>query len=262
MIPSTKLQSESGFTLVELLVVMFMTVMLTGLIMSFTLDFWGRTTSLQNSSDNLVTRQSLGDKLRDSFNRAIGLVIQPSISDTQTLAPDPDQVSGSYWLPLHAVPETKQKPASGLTNPIIYFNAPSVHSDRTQIMNGSQPYLDEYVMYLTSSGQLRLRTLANPSASGNAAKTTCTPSQTSETCGPDRLLATDVSSVALRYFSRSGNLQDWHSIIDPETGLYIGPDMPSVEVVELTATFDVKAKLKKSRSTKASTTIRVAFRNG
>ena len=117
-------------------------------------------------------------------------------------------------------------------------------------------------MYLSGSGELRLRTLANPGASGNRIRTSCTPGNTTALCPADKLLATDVSSVSSRYFSRSGNLQNWQSIVDPNTGDYIGPDMPTVDVVELTIGFQRKATLKKSATVKNETTVRVALRNG
>lgn len=260
---SKALKSESGLTIAELMIVMVITLMLTGMVMSFTLDFWGRTTSLQNSSDTLVSRQTLGDSLRDNFNRATSLIIQPSIADTQTLVADPARIEGTFWTPIHAVPVTTNKPTDpNAYAPVLYYSAPSLHADRTQIANGSQPYQDEFVVYLSGSGELRQRTLTNPAASGNRLRTSCTPGQTSATCPADRLLAQDVTHVTPRYFSRSGNPQNWQSITDPLTGEYIGPDMPTVEVVELTIGFARRSTIKNSASTKNETTIRVALRNG
>lgn len=255
-----------GLTIAELMIVMVITLMLSGLVMSFTLDFWGRTANLQNNSDTLVTRQSLGDSLRDSFNRASSMAIQPSIPDPQTLVPDPARAEGTFWVPIHAVPKTISKPATNQYVPVVYFMAPSLHSDRTQIMNGTQPFQDEFVLYLSGTGELRLRTLTSPNASGNMLKNTCSPHEASTACPPDKLLAQDVSKVSTRYFSRSGNPQNWESVIDPDPDpgapVYIGPDMPTVEVLELTVGFERRAVMKKSATTKNETTVRIALRNG
>ena len=55
---------------------------------------------------------------------------------------------------------------------------------------------------------------------------------------------------------------DWTSITDPLTGAYIGPDFPSVEVVELTINLGRKAVIKGAQDTSNQTIVRVALRNG
>jgi type II secretory pathway pseudopilin PulG len=253
---------EAGFTLVELLVVMILTIMFSGLILTFFLDLWGSTASLENDSETLVTRQDAGDVLREAFNVTSSLINQNGIADAHANNPDPGDVSGTHWLILHAIPGNTAMPASG-TTPLLYYTAPSVDSSKNFIMNGVQPYQDEFVLYLDgSTKQLLLRTLASPGASGNRKVTSCPPAQASASCPADRLLATDVSSVDKRYFSRSGNLLDWTSITDPVTGASIGPDFPSVEVLELTLNLHRKSVLHAGNDTTNKTIIRVAFRNG
>jgi len=109
---------------------------------------------------------------------------------------------------------------------------------------------------------LMLRTIANSSATGNKLRTSCPPAQATSGCPADSTVATDVSSVTTRYFSRSGNLLNWTSITDPLTGAYIGPDFPSVEVLELTLNLQRKSVLHSGTATSNQTIIRVAFRNG
>jgi type II secretory pathway pseudopilin PulG len=252
---------SAGFTLVELIVVMVLTLMFSGLVLGFFIDFWGSSASLENDSETLVTRQDAGDALREAFNTTTGLINQNSIADDHADNPDPSDVSGTHWEVLHAIPGTTAAPATG-TTPVLYYSAPSVDSSKNFIMNGVQPYQDEFVLYLTSSKELRLRTLANPGASGNRARTSCPPAAATADCPADQLIADDISSVSERYFSRSGNLLDWTSITDPLTGLYIGPDFPSVEVVELTLNLHRKSVLHGGADTSNQTIIRVAFRNG
>jgi prepilin-type N-terminal cleavage/methylation domain-containing protein len=229
--PESVAGKSDGFTLVELLVVMVLTVMFSGIIMTFFLDLWGSTATLENDSETFVTRQDAGDK-------------------------------GTYWLKIHAIPGTTAMPSSG-TTPLLYFEAPSVTSSKTFIMNGLAPFQDNYVLYLDASTKsLKMRIIANPAASGNRITTTCPPANVSASCPADKTIASDISAASMRYFSRSGNLLDWTSITDPLTGQYIGPDFTSVEVVEVTLHLSRKSTLHGGTDTSNETIIRVAFRNG
>jgi type II secretory pathway pseudopilin PulG len=257
-----KRHRSAGFTLVELVVAMTLSLAVSGLVLGFFIDFWRSISALENDSETFVTRQNAGDKLRDALNPATNLINQNSLADANAGNPDPSDVSGTHWVLNHAVPATVTMPANG-TTPLFYFSAPSIDSSRNLIMNGSQPYLDEYVLYINgSTKKLLLRTLKNTAASGNRAKTTCPAAIASTSCPADLTIAAEVSSVSVRYFSRSGNTIDYTSITDPTTGAYIGPDFSAVEVVELTVRLQRKATVKGGFDTKNETTIRVALRNG
>lgn len=253
---------SEGFTLVELVIVMTLTVLFSGLVMTFFLDLWGSTATLQNDSETFVSREDAGDALRDAFNSAAGLINQNGIADTHTNNPDPANASNNYWVPLHAIPGTTSMPSTG-TTPVLYFSAPSVDSSRNFIMNGTQPYQDNFVLYMDASTKsLLLRTLVNPSAAGDRLTTSCPPAQTTALCPADKTIAGDVSSVSKRYFSRSGNLLDWTSIVDSLTGAYIGPDFPSVEVLEITLNLHRNSTIHGHTDTSNEAIVRIAFRNG
>jgi prepilin-type N-terminal cleavage/methylation domain-containing protein len=255
-------EESKGFTLVELLVVMVLTVMFSGIIMTFFLDLWGSTATLENDSETFVTRQDAGDRLREAFNAATDLVTQNGIPDNNPSNIDPGDPTGTYWLKIHAIPGTTAMPSSG-TTPLLYFEAPSVTSSKTFIMNGLAPFQDNYVLYLDASTKsLKMRIIANPAASGNRVTATCPPANVSASCPADKTIASDISAASMRYFSRSGNLLDWTSITDPLTGQYIGPDFTSVEVVEVTLHLTRKSTLHGGTDTSNETIIRVAFRNG
>ena len=129
-------------------------------------------------------------------------------------------------------------------------------------MNGVQPYEDEYVLYLNgTTKQLLLRTLANSSASGNRAITSCPAAVATTSCPADKIIASDLGSVDIRYFSRSGGTIDWTSIFDSATNTYVGPDEPAVEVLELTLNISTKAVFQTSNTTTSSTVICIALRN-
>ncbi|HET6863862.1 MAG TPA: hypothetical protein VFH37_01510 [Candidatus Saccharimonadales bacterium] len=253
---------ESGFTITELLIAIILTTIMTLIIMVFAFDMWRGSATLESENDTLVTRFNAGDALRDEVGTSAGLIIQNSISDAHTLVPDTSIPGNNYWQPIHAVPGTTQVGASGTYKPLIYFRRYSFNSSKQYIMNGSQPYEDEYILYLDGSQKaLMLRTLVNPSANGDALKTTCPPAQSSSTCPADKTVASNLGSVSMRYFSRTGNLIDWTSIIDPNTGQYAGPDFPAVEVVEFTLNLSKQPYYSSTNLTKSSTIIRIALRN-
>jgi hypothetical protein len=132
-------------------------------------------------------------------------------------------------------------------------------------MNGTQPYQNEYVLYLNGTAkQLLLRTLANPNAPGNAATTSCPSAAATSICPADRIIAEDVASIDMRYFSRAGNTIDHNSIIDTSVSpnVFIGPDFTSVEVVEFNLHNFRKSSLGGGTDTSNQTVIRVALRNG
>ncbi|MGH7240902.1 MAG: pilus assembly FimT family protein [Candidatus Saccharimonadales bacterium] len=263
------MRRQDGFTVPELLIMMVVTTILTVLVLSFTISYWGAAARLENDSSTLVSRLNAGDALRDQLNVASGLISQNSISDTN--AGSVDQTAGpGYWTLLHAVPGTVTMPSSGTIAPVFYYQAPSTDASRNFIMNGSQPYSDEFVLYLDgSSSTLKLRRLINPSAAGDRLTTTCPPAQATATCPADKVLAENVSSVDTRYFSRSGNTINYQSQVELDQygnpvvpTVYIGPDFPSVEVVELTVHLFQKSMVGGAANTSNETIVRVALRNG
>ncbi len=251
---------ELGFTIPELLVVIIITGLFVSLIMFFTFSYWRYGYLLDADLDTFITRLNAGDVLRELVGTSAGLTLQNGISDPN--ADNPDTNNANYWETIHAVPGTTNIPAAGSTKPLIYFRRFSFDASNNIIMNGTQPYEDEYVLYLDgSSKQLMLRSLANPTAPNNRLVTSCPPNIASSSCPADRTVATDISSVALRYFSRSGNTIDWTSITDPNTGQFAGPDFTAAEVVEFTLNLNKKPIFEKTYATVNNTVIRIALRN-
>jgi Tfp pilus assembly protein FimT len=257
-----KLHGQQGFTVPELISVMIVTSIFSGLLVFFAFNFWRGTATLANDSDTFVTRLNASDVLRDLIGESSGLISQNSIADPNTGNADPTNASGQFWLPIHAVPGAISVGTGNAITPVLYFRQPAVDTSKNFAMNGQQPYENEYVLYMdASTKQLRLRTLANGNVISSRATTSCPPAAVTGACPADRLLAESVSSVTLRYFSRSGNLIDYHSIVDPTTGAYIGPDFPSVEVVEISLQLFKKSQLNGGQDTANQTVIRIALRN-
>jgi Tfp pilus assembly protein FimT len=253
---------QQGFTIPELISVMIVTSIFTGLLVFFVFNFWRGTATLASDSDTFVTRLNASDVLRDLIGESSGLVSQNSIPDPNTGNPDPSNASGQYWVPIHAVPGTISVGTGNQITPVLYLRQPALDTSKNFAMNGQQPYENEFVLYLNASTkQMRLRSLANSSVISNRTKTSCPASAATSACPLDRLIADNVSGITLRYFSRSGNLIDYHSILDSTTGDYIGPDFPSVEVVEVNLQLFKQSQLHGGQNTSNQTVIRIALRN-
>lgn len=254
--------NQSGFTLPELITVLFISGLFVTLLMFFMISYWRYGLMLESDLDTLGTRLNAGDFLRENLNPSSGLIIQNSIPEANPLNPDPDISPKEYWLPIHAVPGTINIGSPGTITSLIYFKRPSVNTSGAVVLNGSLPYEDEFVLYLDgSTKKLMSRNIANPSASDNKLKTSCPPALASASCPADKEVASDVASVETRYFSKTGNLIDHHSATDPDTGAYIGPDYPVVEVVELKLNLTQKPRFQKTNATINSTVIRIAIRS-
>lgn len=254
------IKNEDGFTIPELIVVMSVTSIFVGLIVFFTFSYWRYGYLMEADFDTLTTRLNAGDYFREAIGSSSGMITQNSIPDPNSLDPDTSISGGEYWVPIHAIPGNI--PVDGTISPVIYYKQPSKNSAGEILMNGVQPYEDEYVVYLDGAAkQLKVRSLANPDASGNRLKTSCPPALVTTDCPADRTIATDVASIDLRFFSRTGNLINHASIVDSTTGALIGPDYPVVEVLELTLNITKKPIFQKTNATVNSNIIRVALRN-
>jgi type II secretory pathway pseudopilin PulG len=252
--------NERGMSIPELVVVMVVTGIMVGAIMSFAIDYQRYGYLLEADLDTLTSRLNAGDYIREGVGTSTGLITQNGIPDPNPNSPDPADATNQYWKVIHAIPGTITA-STGSFTPVLYYKRLSINTSGQYIMNNGTPYEDEYVIYLNgTTKQLLARSIANPAASGNRLKTSCPPPG-SVTCPADKVIADDMTSVVTRYFSRSGNAINYTSITDPATGNYIGPDFPVVDVVEIKLNLSKKSLYQKTNATNNSTTIRIALRN-
>jgi|AntRauTorcE11897_2_1112592.scaffolds.fasta_scaffold00277_14 prepilin-type N-terminal cleavage/methylation domain-containing protein len=250
---------NNGFTITELLIVIIATGVISGAIFSFTFNYWRSSYAQQSSVDSLNSRLNAGDILRELIASSTGLINQNSIPDNNVLVPDPG--NGLFWEELRATTETRAA-SPGTITPILYFKRFSFDSDRDIIFDNLIAYEDEYVLYMNGDDNiLYLRSIANTDAPGNRLKTSCPPESATESCPADRVVAEDVSALDVRYFSRTGNVVDYTSVTDPDTGEFIGPDFSAAEVAELIIHISRTPPFQQTATTQVSTTIRVALRN-
>lgn len=253
---------DDGFTIPEMLTVLVVTGVFSGLLLFFTFSYWRYGALMEADMDTFITRLNAGDVLRELVSSSTGMIIQNSLADSNVLVPDPADTTGNYWVPIHAIPGNIPAGGSGTFTSVAYFKRMSFNSSNNPIMNGTRPYEDEYILYLDgTTKELKLRTIANPAATGNKLRTSCPTASVSSICPADRVVAGDIESIDLRFFSRTGNPINHTSAYDPDTGEYIGPDYPAVEVMEFKLTLTKKPFLQTTNATRTSTIIRIALRN-
>lgn len=252
--------NEHGFTLVELVSVLAVSGLFLALIMYFGISYWRYSTLLDADLSSFVSRLNSQDFVRESIGTSDGLISQNSIPDANANNPDPTAGS-NYWVVQHAVPGTTTLGTSG-TTPILYYRRFSVNTSNAIVMNGTQPYEDEYVLYVNSATkQLLLRTLANPSVTNNKVTTSCPATLATASCPADKVIMESLSTINMTYYSRSGNTIDYQSSTDPLTGAFTGPDFPAVEALQFTFHVSKKPLFQKTNATVNDTVVRIALRN-
>lgn len=266
---------QEGFTLIEMIIVVIMTTILSLIIFGIGYQYIKQAASLNARTNFYGDRLNVSDYLRQNVGMSTGLMNQNSVADSNVLVPDPDDVTGTRWRPIHAIPGPFGSPGS--ITPVVYYSQDALNASQQPIMNGTEAYQNEFIIYHDgATSELRVRTLANTAATGNVAKTTCTTS--SPGCAKDKVLLTGVQTVEMRYFSRSGEDIDFRSSCDPDLYYCAGTDPPAclqsppytgcngldfsqVEVAQF------KLKVKKAIESDAnysiynSTIIRIALRN-
>lgn len=267
--------SSSGFTLVEMLIVVVMTTMLSMIIFAIGYQYLKQAASLGARTNFYHDRLNVADYLRQNIGLSTGLLNQNSIADSNRLVADPADATNTRWKPIHALPGSFGTTSS--VTPIVYYSQDALRQDGTPIMNGTTAYQNEFIMYHDgASSELRVRSLAHPAATGNVTKTTCTVA--SPTCPRDKVLLSGVQTVEMRYFSRSGEDIDFRDSCDPDVYYCAGSTPAACEQVEpytgcngldfsQVEVAQFKLKVRKtvesdvSRSIYNSTIIRIALRN-
>lgn len=262
------MKNQQGFTLPELIVVMVLTILLSGLLFQFAIGYARFNTVAQSDSIAFVERLNVSDYLRENLGLSSGLISQNSIADANANVPDGG--NPNYWRLMHAIKGTFGNTSS--VTPLLYYKKPSLNTSGNVVYNGTLAYEDEFILYHDGpSKELRVRTLANPSVASNRATSSCPAAIATSGCPADKVLINDIVSVALRYFSRSGNDISFNSIDSlgnipctapgPDYTGCEGADFPSVEVVELTVNLSKKPLGVSTNTTQSATVIRVALRN-
>ncbi len=177
---------QSGFTLIELTLVMIITAILS-LTMANFIETWLQQSSLAESRASLlVSAENALDNVTND------IMLSGSVDQNNrwpdTYGPGGNQfgwTSGSQTLIL-------AKAAVDSSGNVIFIDPAKYISQK-----------DNDIYYLSGTTLYR-RTLASTS-SGDAAITTCPPADATASCPADLTIATDVSNLTFTYYDQNGN---------------------------------------------------------
>ena len=160
--------STSGFTVVELLISMSVTAILAVAMLGIIMNYFVVITRDNLLVDMTVDSQNLLRATVEELRYGAG------VRQTNTIS-DPNSPAGGW--------------NTSNTNFVIIVAIPTLDANNNYIVDSltGQPYNNEYV-YFKSGLKLYKRVLANPSAVGNVARTTCPQAVSSPSCPQDRNL--------------------------------------------------------------------------
>lgn len=183
MSASKLFRAQSGFTLVELTVVVSVTAIVAVVFLGVVSNYFVVITRNNELTDMTVNAQNLLRTTVENIRYGNG------VEQTNTIS-DPNAPAGGW--------------NTNNTSFVIVIPVPAEDSSRNYIINPStgSPYMNELVYY-KSGTTLMERILANPGASGNSLQTTCPASLATSTCPADKTLATYVSSMTFVLYDQN-----------------------------------------------------------
>jgi type II secretory pathway pseudopilin PulG len=178
-----KNNKSAGFTITELVLSITVAGILAVILFTATFYYYVNAAQTEASTNLALESQSILTQLTEDMRLADSIASTNTITDSNG--------PGGGWV------------TSDPSNIIIIEN-PAVDSSRNIIYNSStgSPYRNELV-YFVSGTNMYKRTLANSSAVGNTAKTTCPKASASSTCPPDRLFSENVNSITFTFYDAS-----------------------------------------------------------
>jgi prepilin-type N-terminal cleavage/methylation domain-containing protein len=175
--PATK-DNKNGFTIVELLIAVSVASIASILIMSAFVFMYGSLVREQTRAQMVLDSQIFLKRMVEDIRVANQMLTTNSLADSY------DPVGG--WV--------TSDPANimVITQPAIDVNKDFIYDSTT-----GYPYQNE-IVYFGSGKIMYRRTLSNPSATGNSAKTTC-PANTAN-CPPDIKLLDNLQNMLFVFY--------------------------------------------------------------
>jgi prepilin-type N-terminal cleavage/methylation domain-containing protein len=177
--------NQTGFTLVELLVVMTVTTVLAGAGSSFIVSNLTRNT-IATAKSNLLGEAQVGlDKVTNDVRSAANADVSNRWADAN--APGGGQYGWSS------------------TNTVLILATVAQDNNDNVLFQDASNYISykDNVIYFVQNGVLYKRTLAAPVAN-NLAKTSCPAALATASCPADKALLHNVTAFSVRYIDRTG----------------------------------------------------------
>lgn len=186
--------NERGFSLLEVLIAISLSGLLLIVVGEFTTNGIRSSNQDYNQTVVLVNTKAAVESVARVVREARS--VQASNSQPDGHAPgapaDPYSWSGSAGSNATLILAV---PSRDTSNNLIYIDG--LHNNL---------YTDDVIFYLESStNRLYKRIVANPSAPGNRAVTTCPPAVATPGCPADSLIVEDVADLTTAYLDSNGN---------------------------------------------------------
>jgi len=178
-------KSEKGFTITELVISITVASILALVLFAATFYYYVSAAQSQAAADLALESQTILTQLTEDIR------LSDAIASTNAL-PDPNAPTGGW--------------ATSDPSNILIIESPTVDSNRNIIYNNNtgDPYRNEFI-YFQSGTTMYKRILANSSATGNTAQTTCPANKANSSCPPDRLFSANVSNLSFTFYDASDN---------------------------------------------------------
>lgn len=182
--PKPQLNNEAGLTIVELLIAIVITALVSTVILNFSIDSL-RTSAIQTAKQNLL------NDARSGLDTVANDIRISTIADANNRWPDD-------YAPL--APSDELSWASGAQTLVLASSA--IDQNKAPIFDDALNYITakNNIIYYLKTGTLYKRILAAPAAN-NATSTTCPPQNATPTCRADKVVLRNVSSLNIRYIS-------------------------------------------------------------
>ena len=178
------MKAQNGFTIVELLLAMSISVILLSMMLVISLNFTGEMLRAHATANLAVESQQLLRSMVDDTRLADALT-------STNLINDPNSPPGG-WV------------TSDPSN-VLIIESPAIDSSRNIIYDTSTglPYRNE-VIYYGSGNNIYRRTLKNISATGNSMTTSCPPFSSTPSCPPDKLYTANLKDLTFTFYDSAG----------------------------------------------------------
>jgi type II secretory pathway pseudopilin PulG len=181
---SDNTNSQSGLTIVELVISLVVAGILITTLLTVTFFFYGST--LRNSNEARLAVES------QNILRSIAEELRVSSGIRTTSLPDAN-ATGGQWT-------------TSDTNLVLIIASPAFDSSNEFISDPSGGVYNNEIVYFAQGSKLYKRFLTPSGATGNRTKTSCPAATSSATCPEDVLLTEHFKALSFKFYNQDNSL--------------------------------------------------------